>query len=165
MFVRYTLLIRPDRVIVIDDIRSHDPARIEWRVVLPYPVRRLPGESCDRAWPTWVTGPKSGPSLTMKWLEPFSDDGLIAQETQLDAIYERAVVRLTMHVDLSVSPLIRAAYDADRRRYAAWTDSQAAIRSSRRECDRSLQIIVDTDLGQRTWQIMWGQPGIQAFSR
>ncbi len=167
MFVRYTLLIRPDRVIVIDDIRSHDPARIEWRVVLPYPVRRLPGESCDRAWPTWVTGPKSGPSLTMKWLEPFSDDGLIAQETQLDAIYgARSGPAHHACRTLSVSPLIRQRTTQIAVAMRLGHDSQAVDPGVRVEnAYRSLQIIVDTDLGQRTWQIMWGQPGIQAFSR
>jgi len=158
-FVRYILLIRPDTVVVVDDLAAPERRRFGWRVVLPHPTQRTD-------WPTWVTRAPEGPSLAIRWLAPEKEAaGLMAEQTELEAVYP-ATSRLAEPVCsmLTISSLIRA-----REQHIA-----VAIRAGRGEPVeprvsvtfpyRSVRIAAEMESGAQAWSIMWGEPGVQAVT-
>jgi hypothetical protein len=168
-FVRYILLIEPDTVVVVDDLRSTgDRVRYGWRAILPNPMRRKSTESDQIPdWPVWTSRhPDDGPALTLRWLTPLDDTGLIVEETTLDAIY-RSRGGTSNHTTkmLTVSPMIRAretmlAVAMRVGRDGTYIEPEVIAEAAY----RSLRIVVQTNAGPRVWSIMEGDPGIQAFT-
>ncbi len=161
-FVRYVLLIRPDTVVIVDDLGSTgDRVRFSWRAILSHTVERP-------EWPIWVTGnPDGGPSLTMRWLLPFGDDGIIADVTEHAATYRsRAGMSVPSARSLTVSPMIRSRevqLAVGMRVNGEGVRLDPAV--SLEEAYRSVRISAKRPgSGARRWSITWGQPGVQAFA-
>ena len=158
-FVRYFLLVRPDTLVVVDDLAAPDPRRFGWRAILPYPTERV-------AWPVWVARvPDTALSLTIRCLAPLPEEGLIAEQTQMDVVYPAtsglAEPRTSM---LTISQLIRS---RERKFVVAMRvgrEEPVEPEVSVEHVYRALRVTAQTPAGKRTWSIMWGEPGVQLLT-
>ena len=158
-FARYFLLIRPDTVVVFDDLRATDRVRFGWRAVLGAPAER---EECSR----WlVRAPESSLAMSLECLMPSADGGLMAEETSLSVAYPAGgkLSEKTLRL-LTVSPFLRAremqmvfAMRCGRHTEEAPLRPRVSVE----EAYRSVRISAETDAGPRTWSIMLGEPGVQ----
>jgi hypothetical protein len=168
-FVRYFLLIRPDTVVVVDDLSAPDRRRFGWRAVLPHPVERTgvgsTGEQTDCP-PTWVTAPADGgPSLSIRWLAPTPDEGLMAEHTHMDAVYPSTYGLAEPSCStLTLSPLIRSREQQMAVAMRIGHGEPIVPDVTVAEAYRSMRITAGTENGPMTWSIMWGEACVAALS-
>jgi len=155
-FVRYFVLIRPDTLVVIDDLVAAERRRFGWRAVLAYPT-----EQVEHA--KWITRvPDRDLSLTIRCLAPTVEEGIMSEQTELNATYPATGGRAQPTVKmLTVSNLIRARelkmVFAMRIGREKPLDPVARVEFPY----RAVRVTVETSDGLKTWSIMIGEPGVQ----
>ena len=158
-FGRYFLLIRPDTLVIMDDLKAKDRVRFGWRAVLGGPAVR-------EDWSRWLVQPEgSENAMSLECLMPSPEVGLMAEQTELDVTYPAGHKPCDQSLRLlTVSPFLRARemQMVFAMRIGKHTeDAPLRPRVTVREAYRSVQITAETDTGERTWSIMLGEPGVQ----
>ena len=157
-FVRYFLLIEPDRLVVVDDLEADSAVRFDWRAVVRAPIH-------DGGWPGWSLIPEEGDAnMLIRCLHPSADEGITAEITEKRTTYTgtHGLADITMNM-LTVSPILRrtSCTLAFVMKLAPGREPQEPCIAVR-EAYRSIHILADGCAGKpsRTWSIMWGEPGV-----
>jgi hypothetical protein len=154
-FVRYVLLMRPDTVVIVDDLAAPERRRFGWRVVLP-------GEVTSETSPTtWTTiAPDAATSLSIECLLPAEKDGFLSDLNNLSASYPSTGghARHTCRT-LTFSNLVRSTQQQFAVAMRIGRDVSAKPQITATPVYRGLR--VETTSGDKqAWAIMWGEPGV-----